>query len=97
VEQTPALPDQPPDPSPLAGSAHLARHAERSDRYQQLVELRNEGLTTKEIARRLDMAERTVRHWFKRGIPYGNVIANQRMSHSLLRIMGYRGPSALPG
>ena len=26
----------------------------------------------KEIARRLGMAERTVRHWFKRGIPYGN-------------------------
>jgi DNA-directed RNA polymerase specialized sigma24 family protein len=58
-------------PDPLAGSAHLAHHAERSDRYRQLVELRKEGLTTKEIARRLGMAERTVRYWLKRGIPYG--------------------------
>jgi transposase len=72
AEQTPSPSNQPSDPYPLAGSAHLARHAERSDRYQQLVELRNEGLTHKEIARHLDMAERTVRHWLKRGIPYGN-------------------------
>jgi transposase len=59
-------------PDPPAGSAHLAHHAERSDRYQQLVELRNAGLTTKEIARRLDMTERTVRNWLKRGIPYAS-------------------------
>lgn len=54
-----------------AGSGHLARHAERSDRYQQLIELRKAGLTLKEIARRLDMGERTVRYWLTRGIPYG--------------------------
>ncbi len=72
AEQAPALPSQPQDPDPLAGSAHLARHAERSDRSQQLIELQKEGLTTKEIARRLGMAERTVRYWLKRGIPYGN-------------------------
>jgi DNA-directed RNA polymerase specialized sigma24 family protein len=57
--------------APLAGSAHLARHAERLDRYQQLIHLREEGFTQKEIARRLGMAERTVRHWRTRGIPYG--------------------------
>jgi transposase len=61
-----------PAPDPQAGSAHLAHHAERADRYQQLVELRNEGLTTKEIAHCLNMAERTVRRWLKRGIPYAN-------------------------
>jgi transposase len=55
----------------LAGSAHLARHAERLDRYQQLVPLREEGFTQKKIARQLGMAERTVRHWLTRGIPYG--------------------------
>ena len=55
----------------LAGSAHLARHAERQARYQQLIHLREEGFTQKEIAHRLGMAERTVRHWFTRGIPYG--------------------------
>ena len=53
------------------GSAHLARHAERTDRYQQLIDLRKAGLTLKEIARRLDMGERTVRYWLTRGIPYG--------------------------
>jgi transposase len=51
-------------------SAHVARLAERSDRYQQLVELRDQGLTLKEMARRLGMGERTVRYWFTRGIPY---------------------------
>jgi transposase len=69
--ENPTLPEWSAASAPPAGSAHLARHAERSDRYQQLLELRKEGLTTKEIARRLGMAERTVRHWFKRGIPYG--------------------------
>ena len=51
-------------------SAHIARQAERSERYQQLVELRNHGLTLKEMARRLGMGERTIRYWFTRGIPY---------------------------
>jgi transposase len=55
----------------LSGRAHLAHHAERLDRYQQLVELRQAGLTTKEVARRLGMGERTVRYWCTRGIPYG--------------------------
>jgi transposase len=56
-------------PSP-AGSVHLARHAEREDRSHQLIQLRKAGLTYKEIARRLEMGERTVRYWLTRGIPY---------------------------
>jgi transposase len=67
----PALPQWPAAEAPTAGSAHLARHAERLDRYQQLIELRKAGLTLKEIARRLGMGERTVRYWLTRGIPYG--------------------------
>ena len=70
AEPTPPLDTPHTAPDPLAGSAHLAHHAERSDRYQQLLELRKEGLTSKEIARRLGMAERTIRRWIKRGIPY---------------------------
>ena len=69
-EPTASFDTRPPAPDPLAGSAHLAHHAERSDRYHQLLELRKEGLTNKEIARRLDMAERTIRRWITRGIPY---------------------------
>lgn len=78
------------DPSdPQAGSAHLARHEERCDRYQQLIELRSEGLTTKEIARRLDMAERTVRHWFKRGIPYANPESRRKEGKRIDSYMTY--------
>ncbi len=59
-----------PTLDPHAVHTHLARQEERADCYQQLIELRNSGLTTKEIARRLDMAERTVRYWFSGGIPF---------------------------
>jgi transposase len=76
-------------PNPPAGSAHLAHHAERSDRYQQLVELRQEGLTTKEIARRLDMAERTVRNWLKRGIPYGNLESRRKEGNRIDPYIAY--------
>jgi transposase len=71
AEQTSVRSLWPANDDLLAGSAHLARHAERLDRYQQLIRLREEGFTQKEIARRLAMAERTVRHWLTRGIPYG--------------------------
>jgi transposase len=69
--QTSTFPGWHAAPDSHAGSAHLARHAERSDRYQHLVALRAEGLTYQEIARRLGMGERTVRYWLTRGIPYG--------------------------
>ncbi len=72
VEQAAVPPFWPAEDAPLAGSAHLARHAERLDRYQQLIHLREEGYTQQEIARRLGMAERTVRHWLTRGLPYAS-------------------------
>jgi len=34
-----------------------------------LLALHNEGLTSKDIARRLGMKDRTMRHWLKLGIP----------------------------
>jgi transposase len=71
VEQATVPPFWPAEDAPLAGSAHLARHAERLDRYQQLIHLRDEGFTQQEIACRLGMAARTVRNWLTRGIPYG--------------------------
>jgi transcriptional regulator with XRE-family HTH domain len=73
VEQASVPPFWPAEDAPLAGSAHLARHAERLDRYQQLIQLREAGFTQKEIARRLGMGERTVRHWLTRGIPYASL------------------------
>src|SRR5436309_34290 len=47
--------------------AHQARQASRDDRYQQMATLRAQGLTQREIAKRMGMPERTVRNWLKRG------------------------------
>lgn len=69
-EQTQVHDEWWPAQSSQEKNTHAARQAERSDRYQQIVELREEGVTLKEIARRLGMGERTVRYWFTRGIPY---------------------------
>lgn len=82
VEQAAVRPFWPAEAAPLAGSAHLARHTERLDRYQQLIHLREEGFTQKEIARRLGMAERTVRHWLTRGIPYATPELRHKRSRS---------------
>jgi transposase len=72
IEQVSVRPFWSAEDAPLAGSAHLARHAQRLDRYQQLIHLREEGFTQKEIAQRLGMGVRTVRHWLTRGIPYAS-------------------------
>ena len=69
-QQTQAFDEWRPAQDAQEKNAQIARQAERSDRYHQLVELRKQGLTLKEIARRLGMGERTVRYWFTRGIPY---------------------------
>jgi transposase len=46
---------------------HQARQASRDDGYSQMTTLRAQGLTQREVAKRMGMAERTVRHWLKRG------------------------------
>ena len=54
-------------PDVTAEAASLTKRAERSDRYQHVVTLHTQGLTRKEIARRVDLSERTVRRWLKQG------------------------------
>lgn len=44
------------------------RRAERENRYQQVVVLREQGLTSQQIAQHLRVSERTVRHWLQRGV-----------------------------
>ena len=39
----------------------------RDDRYQQMATLRAQGLTQREVAKRMGMSERAVRTWLKRG------------------------------
>jgi len=47
--------------------ARLARRAGRHTRYQQVVELREQGMTAREIAHRLDLSDRTVQRWLTAG------------------------------
>jgi transposase len=46
----------------------VTHHAERYDRYQQILALKELHCTNKQIAQQLGMAERTVRHWIQHGI-----------------------------
>jgi predicted transcriptional regulator len=47
--------------------ARLTRRGGRYARYQQVVDLRTQGMKTKEIGKLLGMSERTVRDWLKGG------------------------------
>ena len=58
-----------PTPSTQSGTNAVCHHAQRYDRYQQVLALRAQRLTTKEIARRLGMKDRTVRSWLQQGMP----------------------------
>ncbi|HEY6411500.1 MAG TPA: ISL3 family transposase [Ktedonobacteraceae bacterium] len=51
---------------------HQARQASRDDRYQQMTTLRAQGWTQREVAKRMGMSERAVRHWLKRGAAPSN-------------------------
>ena len=70
--------EEPPRPLPTAATCeprtpahvkkvHQARQASRDDRYSQMTTLRVQGLTQREVAKRMGMSERAVRHWLKRG------------------------------
>ncbi|GHO58287.1 ISL3 family transposase [Ktedonobacter robiniae] len=57
-----------PDPGKQVARTIAIRRAERDARYQQARRLREQGLAIKEIAYQLGVSERTVRHWFERGV-----------------------------
>jgi transposase len=57
---------RPPEPAHVE-KVRLARRAGRYARYQQVVELSQQGIATKEIAGRLGLSDRTVRDWLKLG------------------------------
>jgi transposase len=57
-----------PAPSQQVRHAVATRRAERQSRYDQVVSLREQGLSAQHIAHQLGMTERTVRHWLQRGI-----------------------------
>jgi transposase len=57
-----------PDPGAQVAQTIAIRRAERGARYQQAVRLHEQGCSIKEIACQLRVSERTVRHWFERGV-----------------------------
>ena len=57
-----------PAPEMGVNQAIPTRRAEREAHYQQVESFHLQGLPTKEIARRMAMSERTVRHWIQRGV-----------------------------
>jgi predicted DNA-binding transcriptional regulator AlpA len=54
-----------PAPDLCAERAPMTRRAERHDRYQQVIELRTQGLGSTEIAQRVGLSARTIQHWLK--------------------------------
>ena len=50
----------------------------REDRYQQVAQLRGQGLTSKQIAARMSMNERMLRHWLEERRV---IISQQKVSH----------------
>ena len=57
-----------PDPGKQVVLTIATRRAERDVRHQQAIHLREQGRSSSEIACQLSISERTVRHWFKRGV-----------------------------
>jgi excisionase family DNA binding protein len=56
-----------PTPGKDVQQAISTRRAEREARYHAVESLHKQGLTSKQIAHRLGISERTVRHWLQRG------------------------------
>jgi transposase len=68
-EKTPVLVEEwRPDPGGHVARTIAIRRAERDARYQQAMLLREQGCSIKQIACQLGSSERTVRHWFERGV-----------------------------
>jgi transposase len=53
--------------SPREEQARLARRAQKQDRYEQVLELRDQGLSAADIGSRIGMSGRTVQRWLAHG------------------------------
>jgi transposase len=62
-----STPDAPPIPPRHEQEASRHRRSRRLARYEEVVALRQEGLSQREMARRLGMGRRTVRRWLQAG------------------------------
>jgi len=55
--------EMPPEPIPFSPSARRPRQPVGEARYQQMLALKEAGLSTGAIARRLGVGQRTIQHW----------------------------------
>src|SRR6266536_3244274 len=55
-----------PETAAVQQAQHI-RQAERTQRYEQIMALRTQGMGTAEIADQMNMPARTIRHWLERG------------------------------
>jgi len=69
-EETHASGEHRPARTRAVQRAQRARQGERSERYESIMALRKQGMMSADIAMRMGMPERTVRHWLSRGTPY---------------------------
>jgi transposase len=67
TERTPGIEEWRPAQGKHVDQAIETRRTERQGRYQQVMSLREQGLTAKQVAGRLGMTERTVRRWLQQG------------------------------
>ncbi|GAC1660352.1 MAG: ISL3 family transposase [Ktedonobacteraceae bacterium] len=71
AEQKSAKETEPETPPPQLltsdGKLYSAHQAEWSDRYQQVIALREQGAKVKDIAKRVGLGRRTVQRWLKDG------------------------------
>jgi len=66
AEEQPAAPRHPGKTRAIA-QAQEARHAERMARYEHILELQKQGMTSPEIAQRLGVTSRTIQRWIATG------------------------------
>ncbi len=68
-EETESEPEEEKRPARSRGEeqARLARRAQKLDRYEQVIELHDQGLTTADIASRVGISGRTLQRWLCNG------------------------------
>lgn len=69
--EEPSSPPRRPGQTRAIAQAQQARQTERKARYEHILELHKQGMTSPEIAQRLGVASRTIQRWIATGdIPY---------------------------
>jgi transposase len=66
--EAPSSPSRRPGQTRAIAQAQQARQAERKARYEHILELHRQGMTSLEIAQRLGVTSRTIQRWIATGV-----------------------------